>query len=306
MMGGCTSLTPSVVLSYFPLKCQPSSELRCATVDLLPLLSTLLIDAICAFITPPVIKHFSSTISSMISIFPQRTGIVPSPKTVVFVVVAFWWTDNTFIYYLICMSISGIPNTRGRKNEFMWCNDNFNILTRITKPGTFYGSVTFVILLVNNMTGLIPVLCSEGREKMDAMFGTGTSLARQDTRTVTLASAAMWHLAVTVCRNDLSEAFWGMSDVARERVEVGVGVGSGVGEAYTGDRCQLKLWEGNEFLSSPRAANTPTTLLSWRSPFWPNAGRHPLWLPAVGSVSQWQRLNSSYSRHSHSLKSPNA
>lgn len=35
-----------------------------------------------------------------------------------------------------------------------------------------------------------------------------------------------------------------------------------VGEAYKGDRCQLKLWEGNEFLSSPQAANTPTTLLS--------------------------------------------
>lgn len=51
------------------------------------------------------------------------------------------------------------------------------------------------------------------------------------------------------------------------------------GEAYKGDRCQLKLWEGNEFLSSPQAANTPTTLLSFRSPFWPNIGPSPTLTP---------------------------
>lgn len=69
-----------------------------------------------------------------------------------------------------------------------------------------------------------------------------------------------------------------------------------VGEACKGDRCQLKLWEGNEFFSSPQAASTPTTLLSYRSPFWPNMARHPLWLPVVCSVSQWQQLNSFYLR----------
>lgn len=63
VMGG-TSLTLSAVLSFFPLKCQASSVLRCSTVDLLPLLSTLLIDAICSHITPLVIKqHFSLPVS---------------------------------------------------------------------------------------------------------------------------------------------------------------------------------------------------------------------------------------------------
>ena len=49
----------------------------------------------------------------------------------------------------------------------------------------------------------------EAGEKMDAMFGPGTSLARQDTRTVTLASWAVWQLAVTVCCNDLSSCALG-------------------------------------------------------------------------------------------------
>lgn len=47
---------PAVPVSS-PLKCQASSVLRCTTVYLLPLLSTPLIDAICAVITPLVIKQ---------------------------------------------------------------------------------------------------------------------------------------------------------------------------------------------------------------------------------------------------------
>lgn len=60
--GGAPAL--SVLVAPFPLKCHASSVLRCSTVYLLPLLSTLLIDAICAVITPPVIKqHFSRALS---------------------------------------------------------------------------------------------------------------------------------------------------------------------------------------------------------------------------------------------------
>lgn len=70
VMGG-TSLTLSAVLASFPLKCQASSVLRCSTVYLLPLLGTLLIDAICAVITPLVIKqHFSLPVSGCQALFP--------------------------------------------------------------------------------------------------------------------------------------------------------------------------------------------------------------------------------------------
>ena len=68
---GGTSLTLSAVLAFFPLKCQASSVLRCSTVYLLPLLSTLLIDAICAVITPLVIKqHFSLPVSGCQALLP--------------------------------------------------------------------------------------------------------------------------------------------------------------------------------------------------------------------------------------------
>lgn len=71
VMGG-TSLTLSAVLAFFPLKCQASSVLRCSTVYLLPLLSTLLIDAICAVITPLVIKqHFSLPVSGCQALLPR-------------------------------------------------------------------------------------------------------------------------------------------------------------------------------------------------------------------------------------------
>lgn len=68
-------------------------------------------------------------------------------------------------------------------------------------------------------------------------------------------------------------SFWGWDRMSGERGVVTVG------KAYKGDRCQLKLWEGNEFLYSPRAANTQTTLLSYRSPFWPNSGPSPALTP---------------------------
>lgn len=71
VMGG-TSLTLSAVLAFFPLKCQASSVLRCSTVYLLPLLSTPLIDAICAVITPLVIKqHFSLPVSGCQALLPR-------------------------------------------------------------------------------------------------------------------------------------------------------------------------------------------------------------------------------------------
>ena len=71
VMGEGTSLTLSAVLASFPLKCQASSVLRCSTVYLLPLLNTLLIDAICAVITPLVIKqHFSLPVSGCQALVP--------------------------------------------------------------------------------------------------------------------------------------------------------------------------------------------------------------------------------------------
>ena len=76
VMGG-TSLTLSAVLAFFPLKCQASSVLRCSTVYLLPLLSTLLIDAICAVITPLVIKqHFSLPVSGCQALLPRSVVVL--------------------------------------------------------------------------------------------------------------------------------------------------------------------------------------------------------------------------------------
>lgn len=62
--------SPAVLIS-FPLKCQASSVLRYSTVYRLPLLSTLLIDAICAAITPIVIKqHFSLPVLGCQALLP--------------------------------------------------------------------------------------------------------------------------------------------------------------------------------------------------------------------------------------------
>lgn len=86
---------------------------------------------------------------------------------------------------------------------------------------------------VNKLTSVRLVLAvSEGPgEKMDAMFGAGTSLAHQDTRTVTPASWPVWQLAVTVWCNDLSSCALGrVKHLGWERVSrVGEGVGGGRG-----------------------------------------------------------------------------
>ena len=79
----CHGSYSPAVLSSSPLKCQASSVLRCCTVYLLPLLSTLLIDAIFAVITPLVIKqHFSLPVLGCQALLPS-SGVFSlfSPST---------------------------------------------------------------------------------------------------------------------------------------------------------------------------------------------------------------------------------
>lgn len=100
------------------------------------------------------------------------------------------------------------------------------------------------------------LLCGWGRWEDGGYVWTRIEFSCQDTRTVMLASWAIWQLAMTVCYNDMNLCT--LCRVKRDRAWRGMTVG----EVHKGDRSQLKLWEGNEFLSGPQAANTPTTLLS--------------------------------------------
>lgn len=136
-------------------------------------------------------------------------------------------------------------------------------------------------------------------EKMDAMFGPGTSRARQDTGTVTLASWPMWQLAVTVCCNDLCSSALGSLKLFL-----------GGGSEHRGEGWWLWVrhrrgtdasWNCGRGTSLSTALRQLTLQLHYCHIGGVHSGqtlaRHPLWLPAVCSVSQWQQLNSYYLRH---------
>lgn len=138
----------------------------------------------------------------------------------------------------------------------------------------------------------------EAGEKMDAMFGLGTSLAHQDTRTVTLASWAMWQLAVTVCCNDLNPCTLGrvkLLGLESSSSDVGRGCSGGLWVRGTD-----ASWNCGRGTSSSPALRQQTLQLHYchkEVHSDQTLAHHPLWLPAVCSVSQPQQLNSFYLRH---------
>lgn len=137
---------------------------------------------------------------------------------------------------------------------------------------------------------------------MDAMFGPGTGSSCQDARTVMLASWAMWQLAVTVCCNDLNFCTLGRVKLLRQ-IEQG---GGWLWVRYTrGTEASWNCGRGTSFSPALRQLTLQLHYCHKEVHSDQTLARHPLWLPAVYSVTQRQQLNSFYLRHFSRLKSGN-